>query len=411
MNSTQIQLINFLSAAIKGERIEVDSMEKINWKSIIEEAEAHNVKGLLYLAIYKSKYIKYIEKESLEKLKRDTFLTAVYQMEHIKQISNVLNMFNEEKVPVIVLKGLVIRDLYPKPELRTMGDADILVHKKDLNKVKKLLLELGYIEKESSKSHPFHAVFEHSKYPSIEVHRALGNKNRFKGEPIFENGIWQRAIKVKVGNSEALSLSFEDLAVHLCNHMARHSIRSGFGIRQLCDLVLLVEKKGDLIDWSSFINKIRAGRIEKFAMSIFSICRKLFNMTIPQELNSLELDDKERLDLLINDIFSSGVHGRRSLLKSFSCQLACKSQNINSNNYLGTFKRFRMLLFPSIDELSDRYAYAKKHNILMPIAWNHRFLCEIFNKEHSFYDKIKVLVAAAYISKKRNKLLKWLELI
>ena len=41
-------------------------------------------------------------------------MSNVYQINHIKQISNILSIFNDKNIPIIVLKGLVIRDLYPK---------------------------------------------------------------------------------------------------------------------------------------------------------------------------------------------------------------------------------------------------------------------------------------------------------
>lgn len=408
MNNTQIQLVNFMSAAIYDERIEVESVEKIKWKSIIDESQAHNVKGLLYSAIKRSKHLKYIEKEDLEQWKKDTFYTGIYQIQHIKQISNVLKIFNKEKIPVIVLKGLVIRELYPKPELRTMCDADILVHKEDLNKVKKILLEVGYSEGGVTKAH---IVYEHTNYPPIEVHWTITYEEFFKGEVLLENEIWENAMKVKVGDSEALSLSLNDLAVHLCIHMAIHIAIGGFGIRQLCDLVLLVEKKGHLIDWSSFLNKIEACGVEKFTMAIFQTCSQLFNMKIPREFKNINIVEKELLEPLINDIFSSGVHGNRNLSRMFSNKLAYNSHDSEENNNLGILKRFILFLFPPVNNLSDKYAYAKKYIILTPVAWTHHLLCGIFNREYSFFSKIKFFLSTIFISRRRNKLLQWLDLI
>lgn len=407
MNITQIQLIQLLSAVIHERKVEIDSTEKIKWKSIIEEAEAHNVKGLLYSAINKSEYLKYVEKESLEQWKRYTLFSGVSQIEHIRQISKVLKVFNKENIPLIVLKGLVVREFYPKPELRTMTDADVLVKKEDLDRIKKILKDLGYIESGATEAH---IVFEHEAHYAIEVHWTLTDRGYFKGQPVFENQIWENTMKVKVGDSEALSLSFEDLAVHLCIHMAVHSVSSGFGIRQLCDLVLLVEIKGHLIDWSSFLNKIKKCEIEKFTMSIFSVCRQLFNMTIPQELNNIKLVEKELLKLLIKDIFSSGVYGERSLSRMFGAYLYNNYPNLDSHNSVGIVKGFIMLLFPSKNKLSDRYSYAKKNIILLPIAWIHHFVRGIFNEEYSFLSKIKFLVSTVYTSKRKNKLLHQLEL-
>ena len=39
----------------------------------------------------------------------------------------------------------------------------------------------------------------------------------------------------------------EDLLVYLCIHMAKHFINSGFGIRQVCDVLLLVEQRSSLL--------------------------------------------------------------------------------------------------------------------------------------------------------------------
>lgn len=407
MNITQVHLIELLSSAIHERKIEIDSVEKIKWKSIIEESEAHNVKGLLYSAISKNEYLKYVEKDKLEQWKRDTIFTGVYQIEHIRQISEVLSIFNKESIPVIVLKGLVIRALYPKPELRTMTDADVLVKKEDLNKTKNILKDLGYIEAATSEAH---IVFEHKEHYAIEVHWTLTDMRFFKGQPIFENQIWENTIKVKVGDSEALSLSFEDLAVHLCIHMAVHSVSSGFGIRQLCDLVLLVEKKGSLIDWLSFLSKVKRCGIEKFTIAIFLVCRQLFNMNIPQELNITNLVEKELLKLLINEIFSSGVYGTRSITRIFGNQLVHDYHNLDSLNSVGIVKRFIILLFPPNDKLSDRYSYARKCIILVPIAWIHHFGRGVFKKEYSFLNKIKFIVSTVYTSKRKNKLLQQLEL-
>ena len=52
-------------------------------------------------------------------------------------------------MPVIVLKGLVVREYYPQPEQRSMSDADIFVKAKDLNKSKKILIDDVDIDNEN----------------------------------------------------------------------------------------------------------------------------------------------------------------------------------------------------------------------------------------------------------------------
>ena len=49
------------------------------------------------------------------------------------------------------LKGVVIRELYPEPWMRTSCDTDILVHRKDLKKAENVLInELEFVKQDES---------------------------------------------------------------------------------------------------------------------------------------------------------------------------------------------------------------------------------------------------------------------
>ena len=56
----------------------------------------------------------------------------------------------------------------------------------------------------------------------IELHWNLINQGRINGGENFENNIWNELITVKVGDEDALSLNYEDLAVHLFVHLIKH---------------------------------------------------------------------------------------------------------------------------------------------------------------------------------------------
>ena len=72
--------------------------------------------------------------------------------------------------------------------------------------------------------------------------------------------------------------------------------------------------------------------------------------------------------------------------------------------------RFLKLLFPPIGKLSNRYAYAKKNSIFLPVAWFHHILAGIGHKEYGLKDKARFLKSAVFVSIRRNKLLRKLEL-
>lgn len=409
MNNIQAQLVYLVSCSIRDKKAEETKLNNVDWNKLLECAQSHQVKGLIYSALPKDYNQNNIDKERLEEWKRETMLTALWQMRHISKISSILRKFNEHKISVIILKGLVIRKLYPRPELRTMCDADLLVKQSDLNKIKLLLESEAYIEGERS---PIHiSYFNDSNQSHIEVHWTIEDKRFFNVNSNVETEMWDCAEEIKVGECEVLSLSLEDLALHLCIHMAAHLLTSGFGIRQLCDLVLLVEKRGHLIDWTSFYNKGKQWGIERFIISIFLICEELFQMVIPSELVEYKsLTDKKLVNTLIDEIISGGTYGKKDLAHVFSHEFAYGIEEKQRGNLLGVIKRFLLLLFPPTHKLSDRYIYAKKYKVFMPFAWLHHLFLGILYTDYRVIDKLKFLKSSVYISIRRHKLLKRLDL-
>lgn len=409
MNNAQKQFVDILSAGIRG-KLADKVYDNVEWDEVIDLADKHKVEGIIYLALRKSKLISNIGEGKISLLKQKAAITGITQSRHISGLSTVLNKINERNIPVIVLKGLVVREFYPQPDQRSMNDADILVHEGDVEKVKQLLIDMGYVYLEDHKA-SHHIALVHHKYPFIELHWNLFKRDGFSNElEHYERLIWKRAIKVNVGEAEVLSLSYEDLALHLCMHMAAHLVATGFGVRQLCDFVLLVEHKGDEIDWNSFIMKARMYGFEKFSEIMFLLCNKLFNMEVPKEINIKVVNNKKYVSALLNEIFEAGVHGKKDMANQFATQVAFNFQDKDSNATLGAINRYFRFIFPKIDDMSDKYSYAKKVKILTPIAWIHHLFAGVFASEYSFKDKVEFLTKGVAKAVNRNKLLDWMEL-
>lgn len=405
MNKSQKVVINLLSHAIRGQKYQLDINENINWNKVIEEANEHSVKGLIYTAINNTNNIKSIDKKILEDLKKTTFFSGIYQINHIKQISKVLNEFNREQIQVVALKGLIVREFYPHPEQRTMGDADIIVKYEELDKVINILKTLGYTAS-SNKCH-HHITFEHNNHLCIEIHWTLGNGKFFDSVKSIETNIWETCIPVNIGGVSAFSLSLEDIALHLITHMVNHIKGYGFGIRQLCDLVVLVEKQGHLIDWDLFNKKVKECNIIKFASVIFRICNKLFNMEIPSKAY-IENIDEENMNIFIDEIFSNGVFGKRHDYKLLANE-AIRDLDENESKK-GHLRKVFYIMFGPIDTWGDKYNYAKKNKLLMPIAYIHKVLYGLLGDKFTLKEKFNLIFKTTKEAKNKDEILKWLEL-
>ena len=408
MNTTEKQFIDLLSDSIRNEVCK-KKYDNVDWNELINLSRKHKIEGLIYSALNKAELLENIDEDKVKDLKKEVFFTGVTQISNMSKLEKVFNEFSKENVPVIVLKGLVVREYYPQPEQRSMSDADIFVKAKDINKSKKILIDLGYTEIDAEASH--HIKYIKSGYPMIELHWHVMKRDGFSDElDLFEDDIWDRTIEVKVKGAKVLSLGYEDLALHLCMHMAAHLAASGFGVRQIVDLVLLVEKKGHLIDWTLFINKAEEFGFKKFIIIMFKICNILFSMDIPKEMAVYKIDDEEMFESLISTIFDGGVYGKKDMASNFANQVAFNYKGKDSNATIGAIRRYFRFIFPSIETMSDKYSYARKIRILTPIAWIHHLFSGIFRKEYNFTDKIRFLTKGAKESVEKNKILSWMEL-
>ena len=72
--------------------------------------------------------------------------------------------------------------------------------------------------------------------------------------------------------------------------------------------------------------------------------------------------------------------------------------------------KFVRYIFPPVENMSDKYSYAKNNRILVLIAWIHHLFAGVFNKDYSLKDKLKFTTAVVGVSKKRNDLIEWMEL-
>jgi len=406
MNKNQEKLIYFLQTAIHGKKISNTKYKYIEWEQIYKESVLHQVHTLIYPVINRIVDSEKPNSNLMFEWQKNVLMDGIRQTQHIQQVRTIFKKFNNRKIPVIALKGLVIREIYPYPELRTMSDADILVHKEDLEKAKDILLQMGYINDSTIEKHMH---FSHPDNLSVELHWTLSDEKYISDISSYEKDIWKNAISAGFEDIDVMMLSLEDLAVHLCLHMAVHIKCSGFGLRQLCDFVLLVEEKGDQIDWSDFYIKIKSIGIRAFTNAIFYVCKDLFSLKIPNSIVS-EIKETKYKKLLINEIFSSGVFGKKSLIRMYSTDLVANAEKVGNRHMFGKIKYLISIVFPSNEKLSDKYAYAKKSILLLPIAWIHHLINGIKNDKLTIYEKLVFFILTIRNSKKRSRLLRGLEL-
>lgn len=391
MNVTQKQLAVCLSKAIRNQEFTKDVEIEID--DLMEEAKTHDVRGLVY-KVLKAQY-------DLSAYQKEIVLQSYTQSRYFQLALQTLSKLKEAGIRVVLLKGSVLKSLYPMPDLRTMGDVDVLVPKHQLTDVHQALTELGYTKRESHNEK--HDVYDGQGF-HLEVHWSLVNTSRQQGSEDFETALWHQLQEVSISNQTFFTLSNEDFLIHLLIHVADHMRSSGFGIRQLCDITLWIEHHPDL-DWSLVEQQLETLKLTRFSLYLFLICHRLLGLELREEWGSEVIEER-----VINDfmtvIFENGVHGKREKNQHFGNNLAYKIAQEGS-----IWVRLR-LLFPSLKSLPEYYGYAHRYPLLLPLAWIHRWV-RLLQFDYTFVYKVATIFKSPNLklAKRQSSLLVALDLV
>lgn len=208
--------------------------------------------------------------EIAEKFEKEQYL-AVFRYENFKyETDRICKIFDEQKIPYILLKGAVIRDFYPEPWMRTSCDLDVLVKEEDLDTAILALTEkLGYTV---DKNKNFHDV---DLFSESGIHLEL-HFNIKENIPAFDkvlSRVWEYAKKTDE-DLEGFIVTNEFLLYHLIAHAAYHFVDGGCGVRPLTDIYLLK----NMLEYDETVLKqlCEESEIGKFYSSVCKLCECWF---------------------------------------------------------------------------------------------------------------------------------------
>jgi hypothetical protein len=373
MDQNQKMLVDLLSLSLQGKKATYDLMKSAEWTSIIMLARNHSILPLIFTTLNHD----WIDQKILVDLKSSVYSITLQQIQNLGILEKVIDEFNRVGIPLIIMKGLILRNLYPYPETRTMSDFDLAVKQEYFEDSIWILKKLGFrIEGHERMVH----VQMRYENLLLELHRNLFDESHESLPQNYMYEMWKNAIPVSIFGKEVLSYSDMDNMLYLLLHAAKHFREGGFGLRQLCDIVLFVRDKQDTIKWEQFYKKVDNLRISRFTLSVFAICNRLFDMTIPEYLRQMKMPDDQLLDSFIRDILEGGTFGKNTIVGQTSSNIIHKIGFHDYNEHRQFFGLIRFL-FPMPSRLGEKYFFAKKYPLLLPVAWVHRWTCNIVNKQ------------------------------
>ena len=283
MQHTQQLFLEALKSALKNEQVEWNNkLEAQEWMDLFRMAEVHQILPMIYEAVYRSPAAGQADPQILAPAKAQMVRTVIMQTQKTGEFEPLYRYLRERGICPLVVKGIVCRNIYPNPDYRISGDEDLLIRPEDFRKCHDLLREYGMQTSEHDMdAEELESVYEvpYGKKGSliyIELHKSLfqpeseayGDLNRF-----FAN-VHKDAIDIRIDGTDIRTMGYTDHLFYLICHSFKHFLHSGFGIRQVCDIILFANEYGDAIDWEKILRQCREIHADLFAAALFAIGEK-----------------------------------------------------------------------------------------------------------------------------------------
>ena len=295
--------------------------------------------------------------EEAEVIKRNVLFSTYKTFNQVMAARQITEAFEKNGIRHQILKGSIMKNLYPSPEMREMSDVDLVVYDDSLDAAARVMEELGYTNKGLVKHH---MIFTKDRSLCVEVHWCLIDKSvDYKQHLHFKDNFNAR---LKEGFSYTYEFSIEDFYVYMIAHMAKHFFETGCGIRNLVDIYVYQKKYSDTMDAVYLGKEFDALGIKDFEKHM-------------REMAFIWLDGKDCHDFY-NNLFEymvdSGIYGKGE--NGVWSQLAKETTSNNQNVKIKFF-------FPSLRFMEEKYQWLVKFPYLLPIAWLIRMVSGLFNRE------------------------------
>ena len=331
-------------------------------------AEAHDLGGIVY-----AQCRRWAEMLPGAGALRSDFLNdAAMSVNRADILRDIVRAFSEAGIPVIVMKGAVLREYYPEPALRSMGDIDLVVRPEDREESDRIMTEaLGFrkfVVEPAVWSYYIDKIM-------VEIHGRMFYEELSAGidHPAYFDRVWEHCRRAPVFGILSDHLYVPDEGFHflyLMAHTAKHVTVGGSGFRAYLDMAMAVRSAGKRTDWDRMGEELEKLGLFRFTKTCFSLCERWFGVTMPYDKEPL---DEEFCEKATAKTFADGVFGLENGENGTAG--AAKDISLSADPYnVAAVKRGIRKFFPSYENMriTPWYSFVDGKPYLMPAAWAYR---------------------------------------
>ncbi|MGN1217898.1 MAG: nucleotidyltransferase family protein [Phocaeicola sp.] len=361
IHTNEAYLLHLLGCALHQER-PMEKPEHLDWAEIYHLAKLHSVANVAYYAV-----------EQLENRPFDTLFSqwrdqrdkgVVRNLKQQTELNALIAEFSKHNIRCMPLKGSVLKNYYPRQDMRIMADLDILIDPHNANAVKEIMLANGYTCESFGITH--HDVYHKAPIYNVEIHRFLFPDRFPQLHTYYVDGF--SFGYPSDDNAYVFCLPPTEFYSLYIAHLYKHYSSSGSGIRSVMDVYVMQQRfKNELSDVNDNISFVSVG-LSDFEAFIHKISDDWFCNAQPTEINLPEY----------GFILNSGTYG------------SLQNRVLNGIHNNGRWEYLRKRVFLPYGEIRRAYPVLNKLPFLLPLFWIIRLGKQIKNSK-------RVLLEIKYI--------------
>lgn len=308
------------------------------------------------------------------KMKKEYRYAIFHSSQQENCIDEISRAFYNENIQAVFFKGSEIKNYYPVPALRTMGDIDCLIKESDRQTAYKIMCDLGYTNSAQNLD-----VWEYDKnnihieMQSRLAHNGVGNGFNYTEyfSDAFEHTVFDEEGHLRFENEYNLC--------YLIYHITKHLSSTGAGIRMVLDIAVFTRRFEKVLDLNRLKKMLDETKLCLAANAIYSLCDKWFATNFLNLFGYEEyIPDGLEEYIIYGGVFGFETHDTGDVYR----RRTYENSSVDKSN--SRFVALKNFFFPSADYMQQYIPSVKKHRWLLPLAWIKRWIIGLFKrKEHS----------------------------
>ncbi|MBQ7217043.1 MAG: nucleotidyltransferase family protein [Synergistaceae bacterium] len=350
-------LIYILSCALNQKAPDPARIEAMNLRSLLITAKRHMLSALAGFALEKAG----VQDRGFMQAKMKALRRYVLTEQDKQAVTHALE---DAKIWYMPLKGSVLKEYYPSPELREMSDVDILVDASRIDDVRRIMHSLGFTGEIFSSS--IDEDYHKDPFSEFEMHKTLFGDEHGENLMEYYSDVKSRLLQDRP-DSFAYHFGNEDMYIYMTAHERKHYETYGTGLRAVTDTYIFLQRFSDSLDWGYVHGECGKLGISDFERRNRELAMKIFGG------GELSASEREMLKYII----LSGVHG------------VTENMIQNELKKYGKAKYFFYRIFIPMSAVKTRYPFFARHKVLLPILPVYRLVKRLYISRGQFFVKLR----------------------